>query len=80
MTIRDYLKAKKVIRKNRKSNLKLGQNISAANTEYARAKAVEKSNKNLDKSNKKQAKEIKKQNKIDLKEKKKQAKLEKKNA
>lgn len=54
MTYRDYHIARKQIRKNRKSNLKLGQKVDASNHVYAVEKARDKENKRLEKSIKKQ--------------------------
>lgn len=45
MTLRDYIKAKKLIRANRKSNVKLNQTVDVSNTDYAKNKELEKANK-----------------------------------
>lgn len=73
MTKRDVIKAKRQLRKNKRSNVKNNNLVSASNCAYFKEKQVEKDNKALDKSNKKQAKALAKEKKL-------QAKLAKKKA
>lgn len=45
MTRRDYHKSKKLIRYNKKSNVKLNQNVDVSNTEYAKNNKLAQENK-----------------------------------